>query len=148
MTSEAMKLDELADASGVAARTVRYYVQRGLLPAPAFRGKDTAYGREHLLRLKAIRRLQEQHLPLDVIQAQLAGASDEELAGIADGRAATTASGSAVTNDAAATSKATTRAVTRIAPGLELHLDANAPTESRVLAQQLIDLINHVKETL
>src|SRR5687767_15979968 len=30
---EALKLDELAERAGVAPRTVRYYVQRGLLPA-------------------------------------------------------------------------------------------------------------------
>ena len=57
----------LAELGGVTRRTVRYYVQRGLLPAPAFRGKDTAYGPEHLVRLRAIRRLQEAFFPLDAI---------------------------------------------------------------------------------
>jgi DNA-binding transcriptional MerR regulator len=74
-----MKLSELAEAADVAARTIRYYVQRGLLPAPEFRGKDTAYGDEHLLRLRAIRRLQEAHLPLDEIQVRLQSASRAEL---------------------------------------------------------------------
>lgn len=142
-----MKLDELADASGVAARTVRYYVQRGLLPAPAFRGKDTAYGREHLLRLKAIRRLQDQHLPLDVIQAQLAGVTEDELTALANGETRQRVP-AAPTQRPTPTSAAAVTKATRIAPGLELHLDANAPAASRELAQRLIDLINHVKETL
>ena len=43
------KLDELAERAGVSARTVRYYVQRGLVPAPEFRGPETAYGPEHVL---------------------------------------------------------------------------------------------------
>jgi DNA-binding transcriptional MerR regulator len=77
------KLDELAAEAGVSPRTVRYYVQRGLLPAPEFRGKDTAYGREHLLRLHAVRRLQEANLPLDEIQVRLANATESELAKIA-----------------------------------------------------------------
>jgi Ca-activated chloride channel family protein len=87
--AETYKLDELARKAGASARTVRYYVQRGLLPAPAFRGKDTAYTREHLVRLKAIRRLQERFLPLDAIQAELAGKSldaIEKIAADADAR--------------------------------------------------------------
>ncbi len=73
------KLHDLAEEAGVAPRTVRYYVQRGLLPAPEFRGKDTAYGREHLLRLHVIKRLQQAHLPLDEIQARLANVTEAEL---------------------------------------------------------------------
>ena len=65
------KLDELAAAAGVSARTVRYYVQRGLLPAPVFRGRDTVYSDAHLIRLQAIRRLQDRFLPLDEIQAEI-----------------------------------------------------------------------------
>lgn len=79
------KLEELAAEAGVSPRTVRYYVQRGLLTAPEFRGKDTVYGREHLLRLHAVRRLQQAHLPLDEIQIRLAGASEPELERIARG---------------------------------------------------------------
>jgi DNA-binding transcriptional MerR regulator len=79
------KLDELAAAARVSGRTVRYYVQRGLLPAPQFRGRDTAYDEEHLLRLRAIRKLQDQYLPLDAIQAELARASRGGLEKLAEG---------------------------------------------------------------
>lgn len=65
------KLEELARAADVSPRTVRYYVQRGLLPAPQFRGRDTAYTHEHLARLKAIKKLQDRYLPLDAIQSEL-----------------------------------------------------------------------------
>jgi DNA-binding transcriptional MerR regulator len=81
------KLEDLAREAGVAARTVRYYVQRGLLPAPAFRGRDTTYDDGHLVRLRAIKRLQEAHLPLDEIQARLEGASPAELERLAGGPA-------------------------------------------------------------
>jgi DNA-binding transcriptional MerR regulator len=73
------KLEDLAKLAGVSPRTVRYYVQRGLLPAPTFRGKDTAYGDDHLARLQAIRKLQEQYLPLDAIQAELERRSAEDV---------------------------------------------------------------------
>jgi DNA-binding transcriptional MerR regulator len=78
------KLEELADAAGVSPRTVRYYVQRGLLPPPVFRGRDTVYDADHLVRLRAIRKLQEAFLPLDTIQAQLANLTPLEVKFIAD----------------------------------------------------------------
>jgi len=77
------KLEDLARAADVSPRTVRYYVQRGLLPAPSFRGRDTAYTEEHLARLRAIRKLQDQYLPLDAIAAELAHKSAEEILGAA-----------------------------------------------------------------
>ena len=48
----AYKLDDLAAAAGVSPRTVRYYVQRGLLPAPPFRGRAPLV-RRNLYRLCA-----------------------------------------------------------------------------------------------
>jgi DNA-binding transcriptional MerR regulator len=77
------KLEELAAEAGVSPRTVRYYVQRGLLPAPEFRGKDTAYGQEHLLRLLAVKQLQQAHMPLDEIQVRLGSATLAEVEKIA-----------------------------------------------------------------
>ncbi|MDB5215204.1 MAG: MerR family transcriptional regulator [Myxococcaceae bacterium] len=85
MTERSYKIDELARAAGMSVRTVRYYVQRGLLPAAAFRGKDTAYDHGHLTRLRAIRRLQEAFFPLDAIAAELDGRTAHEIEAIADG---------------------------------------------------------------
>jgi DNA-binding transcriptional MerR regulator len=73
------KIDELALEAQVSARTIRYYVQRGLLPAPAFHGKDTTYDKGHVLRLQVIKKLQQFHMPLDEIQARIGGASEDEL---------------------------------------------------------------------
>jgi Ca-activated chloride channel family protein len=86
VTERSYRIDELAHAAGMSVRTVRYYVQRGLLPAAAFRGKDTAYDRGHLARLKAIRRLQEAFFPLDAIAVELEGKSLHEIEQIADGK--------------------------------------------------------------
>lgn len=79
------KLEEVAKAAGVSPRTVRYYIQRGLLPQPSFRGPDTAYGEEHLVRLRAIRRLQDAYWPLDAIAGVFASRSEREIESIADG---------------------------------------------------------------
>jgi len=73
------KLEELARAADISPRTVRYYVQRGLLPAPQFRGRDTVYTAKHISRLKAIRRLQDQYLPLEAIMVELTRKKPEEI---------------------------------------------------------------------
>ncbi len=80
-----LKLDDLATRSGVSLRTIRYYVQRGLLPAPPFRGRDTTYTFDHLLRLRAIAHLQAQSRSLDEIQRLLDAASPEEMEKLARG---------------------------------------------------------------
>ena len=66
-----LDLSELADRAGVSARTVRYYIQQGLLASPDTRGPGTRYDQEHLDRLRAIRLLQRQHLPLAEIRRRL-----------------------------------------------------------------------------
>ncbi|WP_255032747.1 MerR family transcriptional regulator, partial [Mycobacterium marinum] len=54
-----------------AERMIRYYTARGLLPRPGTRGRALTYGRTHLLRLVAIKRLQGQGLSLGEIAERL-----------------------------------------------------------------------------
>nr|AYM52297.1 transcriptional regulator MerR family [Sorangium cellulosum] len=144
------KLDDLAGEAGVAPRTVRYYVQRGLLPAPEFRGKDTAYGREHLARLRAIKALQQAHWPLEEIQARLAGAGVDEIERIAAGalppaappaasptanaRCAGPGEAPAPPPQAAGAPRGERWERVEIADGVELHVRSDAPERSRRLA--------------
>jgi DNA-binding transcriptional MerR regulator len=72
-------LNELSDRAGVTTRTVRYYIQQGLLPAPEAQGPSTRYGQGHLDRLLLIRQLQREHQPLAEIRAQLEGLADEDV---------------------------------------------------------------------
>ncbi len=76
---EVLTISELAERAGVSPRTVRYYVAEGLLPAPGGAGQNRIYTREHYLRLKLIRRLQAEHLPLAEIKPRLAALSLAEL---------------------------------------------------------------------
>ena len=75
---------ELADLASVTPRTVRYYLAQGLLPATGQSGPGSKYDAGHLARLRLIRRLQGEHLPLAEIRRRL-GTLDEaeirELAG-------------------------------------------------------------------
>lgn len=68
-----LKLDELAQRTGVSPRTVRYYIAQGLLPSPGRLGPMTRYGREHLDRLRLIKQLQEERLSLAEIRSRLEG---------------------------------------------------------------------------
>ena len=66
-------IEELAELGGVTRRTVRYYVQRGLLPTPLGTGRGPHYTAAHLERLMHIRTLQETGVPLAEIAARLDG---------------------------------------------------------------------------
>jgi DNA-binding transcriptional MerR regulator len=69
-------ISELATLAGVTPRTIRYYVSIGLLPSPGQAGPGTRYGQGHLARLRLIRRLQREHLPLGEIAVRLEGLDD------------------------------------------------------------------------
>ncbi len=150
MTRTEWKLTELAEAVGVSPRTVRYYVQRGLLPAPPFRGPDTVYGEEHLLRLKAIRVLQARFLPLDAIQVELQRLTPEALRALADSEVPPPSLPPAPAPEPvparAPRRDAPPPPVTRwqrweLAPGLELHLADTADEKTRALAERVRALI-------
>jgi DNA-binding transcriptional MerR regulator len=76
-------LTELADLGGVTPRTVRYYMSQGLLPAVGQSGPGAKYGAGHLARLRLIRRLQTEHLPLAEIRRRLEGLDDDTIAELA-----------------------------------------------------------------
>lgn len=53
-------LSELADEVGLPARTIRYYIARGLLDGPDVAGRGAGYGVAHRDRLIEIRTLQSE----------------------------------------------------------------------------------------
>ncbi|HEY4189448.1 MAG TPA: MerR family transcriptional regulator [Candidatus Limnocylindrales bacterium] len=71
--AERYSLTELADLAGVTPRTVRYYLAQGLLPAVGQTGPGSKYEAGHLDRLRLIKRLQAEHLPLAEIRHRLEG---------------------------------------------------------------------------
>jgi DNA-binding transcriptional MerR regulator len=73
-------VEELAERGGVSRRTVRYYVQRGLLPPPLGLGRGDHYTEEHLTTLVRIRELQEAGVSLEDIAARLRGDEAPEAA--------------------------------------------------------------------
>ena len=68
-----MTLAELAAQADVPARTVRFYITRGLLPGPRRGGRGAMYGIEHLKRIEQVKALQARGLTLTQIAGSLGG---------------------------------------------------------------------------
>ena len=96
---------ELSALGGVSRRTVRYYVQEGLIPAPMGLGRGARYGKEHLERLLRVKSLQEEGLTLDEVRRSLRK-PDRDSGGVA-----------AVTPSRAVLTRI------RLAPGVDLLVD-------------------------
>jgi DNA-binding transcriptional MerR regulator len=68
MDEKTYTIDELSVLTGYSRRTIRYYVQQGLIEPPAGRGRGGFYYDSHLQKLKEIRAQQEQGITLSAIQ--------------------------------------------------------------------------------
>lgn len=62
-----LSLDQLCSQSGTSGRTVRFYIQKGLLPAPLGEKRGAYYTEAHLADLLRIRQWKEAGLSLDAI---------------------------------------------------------------------------------
>jgi len=82
-TEATYSLTDLSRLADVTPRTVRYYIGQGLLPSPGA-GPGGRYGDAHLARLRVIRRLQREHLPLAEIRRRLEEMPDDEVIAMAD----------------------------------------------------------------
>jgi DNA-binding transcriptional MerR regulator len=71
-TAGLLTVDELAEATQVSVRNIRYYASLGLIPSPARHGRVGYYGPEHRARLDLITALQEHGFTLQAIERYLA----------------------------------------------------------------------------
>ena len=100
---------EVADPRDeVSRRTVRYFIQEGLLQEPYGLGRGKHYGAEHLQRLRDIRELQKKGLSLSEVRARLA-------------RPARAAAGARPSGPAVSASSSPWTRV-ELLPGVELHV--------------------------
>jgi DNA-binding transcriptional MerR regulator len=74
-----LTIDELALASQVPSRTIRWYQSKGVLPRPEIRGRVAFYGDAHVERLKLIASLQDRGLSIDGIRDLVARIDKGEL---------------------------------------------------------------------
>jgi DNA-binding transcriptional MerR regulator len=64
-------LTELTEASGLTARTIRYYIELGLVSPALGRGRSRYYTPEHLQQLTVVAGLREQRISVDEIRQRL-----------------------------------------------------------------------------
>lgn len=72
-----LSLHELAARAGVPERTVRYYIQLGLIDRPEGETRAARYGARHLEQLLAIRKWQQAGVSLQRIGELLRGEADQ-----------------------------------------------------------------------
>lgn len=77
--NDKMTIGELADAAGVTVRTIRYYVNEGLLPPPEQSGRYALYEPWYLDRLELIRRWKDAYLPLKEIRTRIQPLSNADV---------------------------------------------------------------------
>ena len=99
-------IGDLARLGGVSRRTVRYYVQEGLIPPPLGVGRGNHYGAEHLEQIIRVKAMQEAGRTLDEIRR---------------GPAAATLRRKSRAADTAQVDRSIWRRLT-LAPGVELHV--------------------------
>lgn len=74
-----LTIEDLAKQSGLSLRTLRYYIQEGLLPGPDTQGKYARYSQAHLDQLELILRLKRLRLPLNEIRHLLENMTLDEV---------------------------------------------------------------------
>ena len=87
MSHDSYSLSDLADMTGIEARTIRSYIERGLLPGAQARGRAATYSKEHLSRLQVIMSLRRArpNIALSEIRIVLQGLNPEQIHGLASG---------------------------------------------------------------
>lgn len=87
MGENSYSLNDLADAVGIEPRTIRSYIERGLLPGAEARGRGASYSREHLSRLQVIKSLRRArpNIALSEIRIVLQGLNLEQIHSLAGG---------------------------------------------------------------
>jgi DNA-binding transcriptional MerR regulator len=118
-------LNEIATLAGLSGRTVRYYIELGLVDRPDGETRAATYGPRHLERLVQIRKWQESGLSLDEIREA-----------IEHGRRPTSA---ARTSDGPGSVQVWSRLV--VADGIELHIE---PGRARLKAEEVRALFRQV----
>ncbi len=123
-------IGDLASLGGVSRRTVRYYVQEGLIASPLGLGRGNHYSPQHLEQLLRVKAMQESGHTLEEIRRAL---TERE-------SAAPRKAGAATAPPEAP--RAPTRSLWRrlaVAPGVELHVESTvdlpSPTALRELAE-------------
>ncbi len=121
-------IDDLVRLTGLQRRTIRFYVEKGLLAPPAGRGRGGFYGEAQLARLREILKSREEGRSLDSIRTRSGMAADsgprEEDCGSAEPSGLPEAQEMVL--------------LWTLAPGLRLELDAGSSGENSSLVKAIL----------
>ena len=79
-------LDDLAELTGLTTRSIRHYIQQGLLSGAESRGRNAWYTEEHLNRLRCLQILRDRSgLSLSELRPVINALSEEQIRSIAAG---------------------------------------------------------------
>ena len=132
MTAHTFTLDQLCTLAALPKRTVRYYIQIGLVPRPVGENRGARYLSEHLDTLLRIKQLTEAGLSLERIREVVSGAplpvpERPKVPGAVD-----------------------VRSHIWISTGIELQISPDeagaTPEQVRALARAVIEAWNHIKK--
>ena len=125
-------LDELCALTALPKRTVRYYVQLGLVDRPEGETRAARYFQRHLEQLLTVRRLSEGGLSLDRIAAVLKGDID------------------AVTEPRRTPGTVEVRAHITVADGVDIQIETSrlgiGPEQLRRFAREVIALYERIRQ--
>jgi DNA-binding transcriptional MerR regulator len=133
-----LDINDLVERSGIARRTIYFYVQQGILPAAAGAGLAARYSEDHLIRLAVLPLLRRRGLRLDEIRTYFAKNSRATL------------------EDLLQTAQAERREVKErllqpqnllryaLAPGIELVVDARISSDGRKKVLRLLEMADSV----
>lgn len=113
-----LSLQDLSDETGVEPRTIRSYVEKGVIPGPETLGRGAKYPRETLDRLKVLQLLRDANhgLTLDQIRVLLHSIGPSQLRAIAAGELRI---GAVVDTDAALGASPSKRAALEYLQGIQ-----------------------------
>lgn len=133
--AERFSLDELSALVDVPRRTVRFYIQEGLVDRPEGAKRGAYYTRDHLERLLTIRKWQRAGLSLERIRELTAGQADH---------------GDLPPERPRRPGDVNLRSHVLLRPGVELVIEPQqaglTPEEVRALARQAAALFERIKE--
>ena len=72
-------VQEISEIAGLPIRTIRYYIQKGLVDRPEGARKTASYTQDHLEQLMTVKRLSESGLSLAAIEKTMAGKSNKSV---------------------------------------------------------------------
>ena len=79
MAKDLFQISELSNLTGHTIRTIRYYMDEGLLPQPEIQGRYAYFDDSFVLRLKLIQRLKDAYLPLKEIKRILDALNEDQI---------------------------------------------------------------------